>query len=329
MARKERLTTPNPFAATQASAVSGAHVIHALGQAEPQRSAAPMSERDRMRQALADAQREAREARRELEEVRRERDALKLELASALEQLAEDEQVLDVDGTELLIDDSPHEASLDRPALPPPLVQPPPLAMPLVTPPPSLVPAAEPAPFISLMPGAEPAPFISVMPAPELSQPFVSLMPGAEDGPVSLSRMVVSTRPPAEMETDVERPSDIEPGERPSSIERRRRARLGCEFEVEFLGDSHLIAGLTQDISEGGVFVATYQALPLGTVVSLGLELPSGRVVVQGAVRWRRDGVEDSELRPGLGIQFIDLHPQTVAVLTEFCRAHPAHYYEM
>jgi uncharacterized protein (TIGR02266 family) len=271
-----------------------------------------------LRQALADAQQEAGDARRALEQMRRERDALKLQLAAALQQLAEYEEVLE---------------NLDRPALPPPLITQPPLAerapivtppplvtpptlvSPLVTPPPSLIPAPEPAPFISVAPGAEP--------------PFISLMPGADDAPVSLSRMVVSTRPPAEMETEV-RPSETgDPNERPSSIERRRRARLGCEFEVEFLGESHLIAGLTQDISEGGVFVATYQELPLGTVVSLGLELPSGRVVVQGAVRWRRNEVEDSDLRPGLGIQFIDLDPRTVAVLTDFCRTHPAHYYEI
>jgi len=229
--------------------------------------------------------------------MRRERDSLKLELAAALAQLAEHEEVLDVDDAEQLVADS--HSTLDRPALAPPLAT----APPAVAPPSSRL--------------AAPAP-----------TPSIPLMPEADDATISLSRMVVSTLPPAEMETEVERPSDIAEDERPSSIERRRRARIGCEFEVEFLGDSHLIAGLTQDISQGGVFIATYQVLPLGAVVSLGLELPSGRVVVQGVVRWRRDEV-DGDGRPGLGIQFIDLHPDTVAVLTEFCRANPARYYDM
>ncbi|HVY29242.1 MAG TPA: PilZ domain-containing protein [Polyangiaceae bacterium] len=173
-----------------------------------------------------------------------------------------------------------------------------------------------------------PAPYAS-MPAPYASVPApVSLEP------LSLSRLVVSTppaaptgsEPPPELLADGDRPSQLD---RPSSIERRRRARLGCEFEIEFLGDTHLIAGLSQDISEGGVFVATYQRLVIGSTVTLGLELPSGRVEVRGQVRWERAEIEDSDQRPGFGVAFTELAPEALAALTEFCRQHPAHYYEM
>jgi uncharacterized protein (TIGR02266 family) len=234
--------------------MSGTHAIRRVGQAEPEPSAAPPTERNRLLEAVADAEHEARQAKRDLDEVRCERDSLKLQLATALGQLAEQKPVMELDAEELLVDEEP----------------------------------------------------------------------SFDDTPTSLSRMIVSTRPAAELETDA-----TDPNERPSSSDRRRRGRLGCEFEVEFLGESHLITGLSQDISEGGVFVATYQTLPLGTVVSLGLELPSGRVVVQGRVRWQRSQVEDGDSRPGLGIQFMDLDAHTVAMLTELCRAQPAHYYEL
>jgi uncharacterized protein (TIGR02266 family) len=159
----------------------------------------------------------------------------------------------------------------------------------------------------------------------------------------TLSRVIVSTRPPADVSRAAtaqgsglpdasDRPSSADRpshADGPSSAERRRRARLGCEFEVEFLDDTHLIAGLSQDISEGGVFVATYQKLELGTHVTLALELPAGRVQVRGEVRWARQELEDSDQRPGLGVAFTELSPEAVATLTEFCRSHPAHYYEM
>jgi uncharacterized protein (TIGR02266 family) len=128
----------------------------------------------------------------------------------------------------------------------------------------------------------------------------------------SLSRIVVSTYPAAES----------------SDAECRHAERLGCEFEVEFLDDTHLISGLTQDISQGGLFVATYHSLPLGSVISLALELPGGRVEVQGEVRWARDECEALAQRPGFAVAFTQLSPEALAALTEFCRSRPPHYYD-
>jgi len=274
------------------SPVSGAHAIGKVAQAEPQRGAAPPTEEERLRQVLAQAKQEASEAKQEASAAKRELEQMRRERDALKVELATALARLakpkQVAAESSELLEDASPSTFEGPALPPPLVA---------------ARVAAPTPSVPLIPEVdEPAP--------------------------SLSRMVVSTRPPAELETEGERSSEATDEERPSSIERRRRARIGCEFEVEFLGDSHLIAGLTQDISQGGVFIATYQVLPLGAVVSLGLELPSGRVVVQGVVRWRRDEV-DGDWRPGLGIQFIDLDPETVAVLTDFCRAHPARYYDM
>lgn len=45
----------------------------------------------------------------------------------------------------------------------------------------------------------------------------------------------------------------------------RRTPRRSCELELEFTEDSHFYAGLTQDISQGGVFIATYRLFPVGS----------------------------------------------------------------
>lgn len=128
----------------------------------------------------------------------------------------------------------------------------------------------------------------------------------------SLSRIVVSTYPAADS----------------SEAERRQVARLGSEFEVEFLDDTHLISGLTQDISQGGLFVATYQSLPLGSLITLALELPGGRIEVQGEVRWARPECEALEQRPGFGVAFTQLSPEALVALTALCRSRPPLYYD-
>ncbi|HVW26212.1 MAG TPA: TIGR02266 family protein [Polyangiaceae bacterium] len=135
-----------------------------------------------------------------------------------------------------------------------------------------------------------------------------------------LSRLVVSTRPA---------PSEPAEAPRSSGANRRTSERRECEFDVEFLGDSHFITGITQDISEGGVFVATYQKLPIGTPVCIAFELPDGhRVEARGEVRWQRPEREEAGTRPGLGIAFSDLTQESLAKISGFCGSLPARYYE-
>jgi uncharacterized protein (TIGR02266 family) len=164
------------------------------------------------------------------------------------------------------------------------------------------------------------APVVSVVPSAPTEAPKISVAPtGSPDA--SLSRVVVSTFPPASEER-VSRPSN--PGGR------RRAERRDCEFEVEFLGDTHFTTGITQDLSEGGVFVATYQRLPIGTSVFLAFDLPGQhRVEVRGEVRWIRSEQPDAGTRPGLGIAFTEMSSAALASIVEFCGTVPARYYEI
>jgi uncharacterized protein (TIGR02266 family) len=112
-----------------------------------------------------------------------------------------------------------------------------------------------------------------------------------------------------------------------SSSERRRGERLDCEFEVEFLSDTHFMTGITQDLSEGGIFIATYQQLPVGTQVELAFELPGEqRVETKGEVRWSRN--ERGDTRPGIGIAFTELSHAALASITAYCAGGTSRYYE-
>ncbi len=112
----------------------------------------------------------------------------------------------------------------------------------------------------------------------------------------------------------------------PSS--RRRRPRLALELELEFTEDTHFFAGITQDLSEGGVFVATYRVLPVSTLLWLAFELPGGtQVRTRGEVRWIREEQAGS-LRPGMGVAFLELPEAALVAITRYCRDRAPIYME-
>ncbi|HMA92718.1 MAG TPA: PilZ domain-containing protein [Polyangiaceae bacterium] len=110
--------------------------------------------------------------------------------------------------------------------------------------------------------------------------------------------------------------------------EERRDARRAIELEVVFEPETQFYTGLTQDISSGGVFIATYNTQPVGTLLSLSFELPCGTMVSAfGEVRWLRDGSED--IRPGMGVAFISLAEESKTAIEHFCEASPSLYMEI
>lgn len=104
---------------------------------------------------------------------------------------------------------------------------------------------------------------------------------------------------------------------------RRALARVRMQAAVDLQSDSNFFTGFSTNISEGGLFVATVQALPLGTEVDLGFSLPGGKkIAVKGRVRWTREVNDQTpEIFPGVGIQFVDLDPQVAQALQQFVSA--------
>lgn len=83
--------------------------------------------------------------------------------------------------------------------------------------------------------------------------------------------------------------------------------------------EHNFYAGFTQDISEGGLFVATHEFLPIGSHVDLELELPGGhKLQVRGVVKWVRDPRDPGETIPGMGIQFEELAKADREAVNEF-----------
>ena len=110
--------------------------------------------------------------------------------------------------------------------------------------------------------------------------------------------------------------------------ERRQAERYSEQFDLEFEldHDSHFYAGLSQDLSEGGLFVATYHYVPVGTPLRLSLELRDGeRLEARGEVRWVRE-VVFGDLRPGIGVAFTELSATAREQIARICEQRPPLY---
>ena len=103
--------------------------------------------------------------------------------------------------------------------------------------------------------------------------------------------------------------------------ERRSSPRIPIETDVTVGGHGRVQSGVSIDVSMGGLFVAAYAPLPVGTRVSVRFRLPTGSVVASGAVRWVRDA------RPGriagMGIELTEMSDEDRETLRRFCGNRP------
>ena len=102
---------------------------------------------------------------------------------------------------------------------------------------------------------------------------------------------------------------------------------MPIEVDVSLTSESHFFAGLTGDISEGGVFVATWRPVAVGTKLELVLALPRGAVTVRGEVRWVRGSMDGSA--PGLGVAFDALDAESRSRIDAFCAERAPWYYDL
>jgi uncharacterized protein (TIGR02266 family) len=102
--------------------------------------------------------------------------------------------------------------------------------------------------------------------------------------------------------------------------------RVVLSSEVTISSESQFFAGLTGDVLEGGVFIATYRRLDIGCRVAVSLSLPAGDLELLGVVEWIRDAYDG--VSPGVGIGFEDLSVEARAGIEAFCRLRAPLYHE-
>jgi uncharacterized protein (TIGR02266 family) len=93
-------------------------------------------------------------------------------------------------------------------------------------------------------------------------------------------------------------------------------ANVGASSETNFY------VGFSGEIAEGGVFVATYATLEVGTLVSIHVTLPGGyEFKVPGRVHFVRDPMDmNDDAEPGMGMRFEALPADHRELILRFVR---------
>jgi uncharacterized protein (TIGR02266 family) len=94
--------------------------------------------------------------------------------------------------------------------------------------------------------------------------------------------------------------------------------------------DHQFYTGFSENIDEGGIFIATFEPKPVDAPVIVNFKLPGGRpVTARGVVQWVREyNPTAPETAPGMGVKFTDLMPSDKAAIEEFAQKRAPLFYD-
>lgn len=110
----------------------------------------------------------------------------------------------------------------------------------------------------------------------------------------------------------------------PPTVRHFDAKRPRVAIAIDDRSEHNFWADLTFDVLQGGVFVATYHALPVGTAVELELGLAGDTpTILRGVVRWTRAHREGSDASAGFGVALVDVPPEAKARIDRFVERRP------
>ena len=94
--------------------------------------------------------------------------------------------------------------------------------------------------------------------------------------------------------------------------------------------DHQFYTGFSEDIDEGGIFVATFEPKPMESKVLVNFKLPGGRpVTARGIVHFVREyNPMNPEMAPGMGVKFTDLMPSDKKAIEEHIKSRAPMFYD-
>lgn len=104
--------------------------------------------------------------------------------------------------------------------------------------------------------------------------------------------------------------------------QRRSFPRIDAEVEIDFSSDHTFFSGFSENLSDGGLFVATYTQRALGERLHVRFTLPglARPIDAHVEVRWLRDYDSGADHAPGFGAAFLDLEERDRDAIHAFLR---------
>lgn len=110
---------------------------------------------------------------------------------------------------------------------------------------------------------------------------------------------------------------------------RRNHQRFSVDLDVSLGSEHNFYSGFAENLSVGGVFVATHQIRPVGEKVEVSIHLPDGTEVrAVGEVRWTRLFNAESDMPPGMGLRFTELNSGADDAIERFLKQREPLFYD-
>ncbi len=106
-------------------------------------------------------------------------------------------------------------------------------------------------------------------------------------------------------------------GERPAGGERRQTLRLPTRMLVEYSTQGDLESALIRNISRGGLFIATYHTIEVGTQLTLLIRVCPGGETMELPAEVASTGVSDGHGHTGMGCKFVQLNAAQQQIVDE------------
>ncbi len=118
-------------------------------------------------------------------------------------------------------------------------------------------------------------------------------------------------------EAKIKRLPSMVPADGPN---RRVSSRYAVEMDVTFESEHNFYAGFIENMSVGGIFIATHMLKPVGEFMDVTLNLPHREepIHARGEVRWVREYHERSNVSPGVGLRFVEISDEDHLAIQEF-----------
>ncbi|MBU1221565.1 TIGR02266 family protein [Myxococcota bacterium] len=115
--------------------------------------------------------------------------------------------------------------------------------------------------------------------------------------------------------------------------EKRVHKRFKYVVEVSIKSSHNFFTGLTNDISEGGLFINTFDIQPLGTILDIQILLPGmeKETTLRTEVVWLRPPTEmnSTDSQVGMGLRLIDPSDELSNAIKRYVRRHEPMFYDV
>lgn len=118
----------------------------------------------------------------------------------------------------------------------------------------------------------------------------------------------------------------------PDPADRRQQPRFAVAVQVTMDSEHNFYTGLTQDLSNGGLFVATHNIRSIGERVHLRFTLPTSPATIDAVteVRWiRSTAIPGGGGEAGMGLMFLQLDAPAKAAIDAFLRQRESIFYDV